>query len=85
MQTQKVQITLTPQETTALMLKAKTLGYNVAKYIKFLVSREAFSIIENIPVYPMNENLERKTLKALGDYKRGKLKNLQTLDELEKL
>lgn len=85
MQTQKVQITLTPQESVALMLKAKTIGYNVARYIKFLASREAFSVIDNIPVYPMSENLERKTLKALEDYKRGRLKKLKASDELDRL
>lgn len=85
MDTQKVQITLTPQETTALMVKAKTLGYNVARFIKFLVSREALSIIESIPVYPMSENLEKKALKALKTYRKGGISKLQNIDDLDKL
>ena len=85
MQTQKVQITLTPQEATALMFKARTLGYNMAKYIKFLISHEAYSIIENVPTYQMSVPLEKKTIKALSDYQKGKLTKIENLEELDKV
>jgi hypothetical protein len=82
MQTQKIQITLTPEEVAALTLRAKTLGYNVTRYIKFIVSREAFEALQSIPVFEMGEILEKKTLKALKDHKKGKSKKLLSVDEL---
>jgi hypothetical protein len=82
MQTQKIQITLTPEEVAALAVRAKALGYNVTKYIKFIVSREAFEAAQSIPVFEMGEVLEKKTLKALKDHKKGKSKKLLSVDEL---
>jgi hypothetical protein len=82
MQTQKIQITLTPEEVAALAVRAKALGYNVTKYIKFIVSREAFEAVQSISVLEMGKALEKKTLKALKDHKKGKSKKLLSVDEL---
>lgn len=70
---QKFQITLTPQEIQAFALKGQSLGYDVVKYIKYLISREAFSIVDNIPVYTMSEQLEKETLEAIDAAEKGKL------------
>ncbi len=83
MQTQKIQITLTPEEVVALSLKSKTLGYNVTKYVKFIVMKEAFEVVESIPTYKMSQSLERKTLQALKEHKRGMTKKLADLDHLD--
>jgi len=82
MQTQKIQITLTPEEVAALAMRGKTLGYNVTKYVKFIVSREAFEAVQSFPIFKMGEVLEKKTLKALKDHKRGRTKKLLSVDEL---
>jgi len=63
MQTQKIQITLTPEEVAALAVKAKILGYNVTKYVKFIVSREAFEVALSLPVFEMGKALEKKLLR----------------------
>ena len=72
MQTQKIQITLTPEEIQALSMKGKRLGYSATKYIKFLIMKEAFSVIESIPTYPLAADLEEKTLGTLKEYKNKK-------------
>ncbi|PIQ71511.1 hypothetical protein COV87_03000 [Candidatus Roizmanbacteria bacterium CG11_big_fil_rev_8_21_14_0_20_37_16] len=82
MQTQKIQITLTPEEVAALAIRGKTLGYNVTKYVKFIVSREAFETVESFPVFKMGTILEKKTLKALKEYEKGRSKKLLSIDEL---
>jgi len=82
MRTQKIQITLTPEEVAALSIRGKALGYNVTKYIKFIISREAFEAVQSIPIFEMEEVLEKKTLKALKDHKKGKSKKLLSVDQL---
>ena len=59
MNTQKIQITLTPQEVASLSIKSKALGYNVTKYIKYIVTREAEEIIEEYPTYKMSAKTEK--------------------------
>lgn len=85
MQTQKIQITLTPEEIAALSMKGKRLGYNATKYIKFLIMREAFSIVESIPTYPLTQELEEKTLEALKEYRQKKTKRLKNPSDFANL
>lgn len=82
MQTQKIQITLTPEEMAALSLRGKTLGYNVTKYVKFIVSREAFEAVESYPTLKMGVLLEKKTLQALKEYKKDRSRKLLSVDDL---
>jgi len=82
MQTQKIQITLTPEEVVALALRGKPLGYNVTRYIKFIVSREAFDAVESYPIIKMGALLEKKTLKALKEHKKGQSYKLLSIDDL---
>lgn len=82
---QKIQLTLTDQEKSLLSLRAATLGYNVPRYVKFLISKEAFSVAENTPVFSLSAKAEREAEKALKEYRHGKsleLKNLEDLDEV---
>jgi hypothetical protein len=85
MLTQKVQITLTPQEVNALSFKGKTLGYNVTKYIKYIITKEAFDAIEDFPQLLMSSSLEKKTIKALEEHNKGNSKKMNSLDDLDSL
>lgn len=76
MNTQKIQITLTPQEIAALSLKSKALGYNVTKYVKFLITKEAHATLEHIPVAEVMRIYEEEK-------KQGKLKKLDNVDNLD--
>lgn len=81
-QTQKIQLTLTPQEMQILALKGQGLGYDPVKFIKFLISQEVYNFVTNIPTYQMSENLEKETQRALKDYRTGKLKAYKSVDHL---
>ena len=78
MQMHKVQISLTPEEIAALSLKGKRLGYSATKYVKFLIMREAYSVVESIPSYQLTSELEEKTLQALKEYRQKKTKKLKS-------
>lgn len=71
---QKVQITLTPQEYH--FLSANALGLDVAKYVKFLASKAASDMIDNIPTFKMSKRLEKVTAEGLEEYRQGKTKLL---------
>ncbi len=81
-QTQKVQLTLTPQEMQILALKGQGLGYDPVKFIKFLISQEVYNFVTNIPTYQMSETLEEETKTALKDYRAGKLRSYNSVDDL---
>ena len=85
MLSQKIQITLTPQEVAALSIKSKALGYNVTKYVKFIVSKEAVETVEEYPTYKMSKRLEKIAEKAMKDYKAGKMVRLESPYDLDKL
>lgn len=78
----KIQLTLTPQETTLLALQGQPLGYDVTKFVKFLVSREVYNFSSKISTYKMSRDLEDKTEKALKEYKTGKLHGYNSVDEM---
>lgn len=84
MLTQKIQITLTPEEIAVLSLKGKRLGYNATKYVKFLIMKEAYSVVESIPVSFLPPKLEEETLLALKEYHQKKTKKVG-LDNLESI
>ena len=77
----KLQITLTEEEAKLLSQKAANLGYDVTKYAKFILAREAESVLRTIPAYKatsainkliesaVNEDIQGKTKKwPLGEY-----------------
>ena len=85
MLTQKVQITLTPQEVNALSFKGKTLGYNVTKYIKYIITKEAFDAIADFPELAMGPILEERTIKTIEEHNKGNSKKMNSLDDLDSL
>ncbi len=58
----KLQITLTKQEEELLSSKAGILGYDVTKYVKYLLAREAISAIP--PIIRMNDTQVEKIERA---------------------
>lgn len=66
----KLQITLTKQEEELLSSKAGVLGYDVTKYVKYLLAREAISAIP--PVLKMNDVQVEKIEMALREDNDGK-------------
>ena len=81
----KVQLTLTQEEMNILLMKASSLGYDVTKYIKFLISKEAYSIMEHTPVYTLSRKMEKKVEKAMDEHKKGKSIELKNIDDLDAL
>ena len=80
----KIQLTLTTQEANLLATKAAQLGYNLTRYIKYLISREAIGVADNeVPMFKMSPKAEKVALKALVDYKAGKTKKIKSFKELE--
>ncbi len=78
----KIQLTLSSQEVQSLAMKGQQMGYNIPKYIRFLIGKDVEKNIETIPTFPMSSRLEKRVIKALKDHKQGKSK---TLDEVEDL
>ena len=78
----KVQLALTDQETAILSSYGSKFGYNLAKTIRFIISKTTESLLQQgtIPVYKMSEKREKIALKALQDYKTGKTKEIKNID-----
>lgn len=68
----KLQITLTDQEATLLANKAAVLGYDVTKYAKFVLAREAEASVRNIPSLKANPAMETLIEEAIEEEKQGK-------------
>lgn len=81
----KVQLTFTPQEAKVLTMKADMLGYNMTKFIKLLISKEALSMVEEYPVIKLSKKAIRISEAAHAEYLSGKARKLKSLDELENL
>ncbi|MBL7159680.1 hypothetical protein ISS85_04340 [Candidatus Microgenomates bacterium] len=80
----KIQLTITDQERDLISFKAASLGFNVTKFIKFLISREAFSVAEEIPTFQLSKKAEKKIAKAHKEHLEGKSIELKSIDDLDK-
>jgi len=81
----KIQLTLTRQEADILSAKAAQLGYNLTRFIKFLISKEAVEAIdlwENLPTFPMSAKREKQVEKVLKEHAEGKTHELKDLKDL---
>jgi uncharacterized protein (DUF1778 family) len=80
----KIQLSLTTEEADILSVRAAQLGYNITRFIKYLISNEAAKTIENdnFPTFPMSKRLEQIGLQALKDHKAGKTHEFKSIDEL---
>ncbi|OGD69860.1 hypothetical protein A3D09_02315 [Candidatus Collierbacteria bacterium RIFCSPHIGHO2_02_FULL_49_10] len=68
----KLQITLTKQEERLLSSRAEILGYDVTKYVKFLLAREA--LLAKPRVFQMNESQVDRVEQAFIAEKTGETK-----------
>lgn len=70
----KLQITLTDEENQLLAMRATVLGYDVTKYAKFLLAREAVDSRDEVPVFTASTSMEQAIKEANKEFKAGKLK-----------
>lgn len=82
----KIQLTLTAPEANLLSFKATQLGYNLTRFIKFLISKEASKVIgeNNIPSFIMSKKAEKIALQARKDYQKGKAIKITSFRNLKK-
>ncbi len=78
-QANQVKITLPNELYLHVKSKAERFGLNLASYIRHLVINDVKDV--EIPVFKMSEKRERIALKAVEDYKKGKTKVLDDIDE----
>lgn len=71
----KLQISLTDEETILLAEKAALLGYDVTKYAKFVLAKEAVENTERIPTYKANARMEEAIREGREQYKKGSLRS----------
>lgn len=78
-QATQVKVTLPDELYLRLKSRAEKFGLNLSAYIRHLVINDVKDI--DIPVFKMSEKKEKIALKALGDYKNGKTKVIDNLDD----
>lgn len=71
----KLQITLTDQEAKLLASKAAGLGYDVTRYVKYILAREAEEALENIPIFKASSSTEKLIREAIEEDEKGLTKN----------
>jgi len=78
----KVQLSLTNQETAILNSYGAQFGYNLAKTIRFVISKATEKFLQQgtIPTYKMSPQTEAIGLKALKDHKAGKTTEIKDID-----
>jgi len=75
----QVKLTLPTQLQEFVQSKASRYGLTVAAYIRHLVIDDVKDM--DFPVFTMSENTENVALKALEDYKQGKTKEINDIDD----
>ncbi len=70
----KLQITLTDQETQLLAMRGGSMGYDVTKYVKYVLAREAIDGVYGIPTFKANARMEKVIKEGLEEYRQGKTK-----------
>lgn len=68
----KLQITLTDEETQLLSMRAAVLGYDVTKYAKFVLAKDAVEQITSVPTFTATPKMNLLLKKALRDDGNGK-------------
>jgi len=77
-QATQVKITLPDELYLHVRSRAERFGLNLAAYIRNLIINDVKDV--DIPVFKMSEAREKIALKALEDYKSGKTKVVDNLD-----
>ena len=63
----KLQLSLTDRETELLMQKASLLGYDVTKYAKFVLAREAEEALSAIPIFNASRTIDKLVDEAIEE------------------
>lgn len=77
-QATQVKVTLPDELYLHLKSRAERFGLNLASYIRHLVINDVKDV--DIPVLKMSEKREKIALKALEDYKSGKTRAMNNVD-----
>ena len=80
MDTIQLKVTLPLALYDYLESKAQRFGLALATYVKHLVIKDVEDM--DLPIYKMSAKTEAVALKALKDYRSGKLKRLKSIDDL---
>ncbi len=83
----KIQLSLTDQETDILSAEAAQLGYNLTKFIKFLISKVSFDATSKKEVleFKMSKKGENIALTAIDEYKKNKSIKISSFKRLAQL
>ncbi len=81
---QKVEINLTDHEADIIATYAIQLGYDIRRYIKYLVSADVMRSFErhNVPTFQMSKATERRMREALEAYQQGGTRVIKSMAEL---
>jgi hypothetical protein len=79
----KVQLTLTNEESSILSSYGGRFGYSLPKTIRYIISKAAESYLreDTLPAYPMSKKTEQAGLRAKQQYQSGKTAQLKNVDE----
>ncbi len=80
MNTIQLKVTLPVELYDYLESKAQRFGLAMATYIKHLVIKDVEDM--DIPIFKMSSKTEAVALKALKDYRAGKVTKVESVDEL---
>ncbi|PIR42684.1 hypothetical protein COV25_01690 [candidate division WWE3 bacterium CG10_big_fil_rev_8_21_14_0_10_35_32] len=81
----KIQLTLTKPEASILQTKADVFGYDLSRYVKFLISKAVEqSILSDVPTFKASAKLEKRVAEAMEEYNAGRSFELKSLDDLDK-
>ncbi|MFA6518175.1 MAG: hypothetical protein WCV93_00805 [Candidatus Shapirobacteria bacterium] len=77
----KLQITLTPAEATSLSFLASRFGYDITRYVKYLISKSVDSVVSQRSTH-LSTKADRLLGDSLAQYQQGKLSSVDSVDEL---
>ena len=75
----QIKITIPEQLYAYLKSKADKFGLTLSAYVKNLIIDDVKDM--DMPTFKMTKEREKITLQALGDYKKGKTKKIDNIDE----
>lgn len=80
----KIQLTLTKPEATILQNNADVFGYDLSRYVKFLISKAVEQSVNNadVPTFKASPKLEKRVAEAVDNYDNGNMHVLNNVGDL---
>ena len=80
----KIQLTLTKPEATILQNRADVFGYDISRYVKFLISKAVEQSVNStgVPTFKASAKLEKRVAEAMDNYNHGNMYVLDNVDDL---